>query len=240
MNALLISMISLFTLASPTGRDAASIRMYRGDAVDLKQRAPLYVEEHEERYTDGRRNMLITTYRDTEGRVIAKRSVDFSRSTLVPDFRTEDVRSGYMEGAERVAEGVRLYWRKTAEDPVEEKIVNIPSPAVVDAGFNNFVQERWDSIMDGQTLEMNFGLPFALDYYQFRLYKDEETVQNGRNAVVVRCEIDSFILRLFVQPIILVYDIETRRLVSYKGISNINDETGKSLLVNIEYNPFGP
>lgn len=240
MANLIISALTLITLSGSNSWDAVSTRTYKGEALDLKKRTPLYIEEHEEQYRDGARTFLATTYRDIEGRIIARRSVDFSKSTLAPDFQTEDLRSGYLEGAERVEGGVRLYWRKTTIDPLQERIVAVPSPAVVDAGFNNFVQERWDSIMRGERLQMYFALPFTLDYYRFRLYKDEEKVINGRNVAIVRCEIDNIVLRLFVKPIVLAYDTGTRRMVSYNGISNINDEEGKSHLVRIEYKPFGP
>lgn len=236
--SLMIGIVYFLTIGS--AMNVSSVRAYRGDALHLNREIPLYVEEHEERYENGERTMLVTTYRDTLGQVIARRMADFSGSTLTPDFRTEDLRTGYMEGAERVAEGIRLYWRRTADEPVQEKIVEIPSPAVVDAGFNNFVQEQWDEIKNGRTLKMYFGLPFKLDYYRFRIYQEEETSIGGRSLTIVNCEIDNFIIRLFVDPIVLTYDTETRRLVSYKGISNINDESGRSYLVKIEYNPFGP
>ena len=236
----LISLFSICASSNITESGTDYNLSYFGKATDLKQGIHIYTEVHEERYSNGSRKSLLTTYHDTAGKVIVRRSVDFSRSTLLPDFHTEDLRSGYMEGAEQVASGVRLYWRKSAKDSIEQKIVRIPSPAVVDAGFNNFVQERWDSLMKGEELEMYFGLPFTLDYYRFRLYKDGEKEFNGRNAVVVRCEIDNFILRLFAKPIILMYDTETRRMISYDGISNINDERGNSYNVNIQYDPFGP
>jgi len=240
MTTSLIGIISLWTLLGIGASDVSSDRTYRGVALDLQKEVPLYVEEHEERYRAGERTFLLTVYRGAEGRMIARRTADFSRSTLVPDFQTEDFRSGYLEGAERVAGGVRLYWRKSADDPIEERIVDIPSPAVVDAGFNNFVQEQWNALMKGEELQIHFGIPSSLDYYRFRIYKDEAILYEGRPAAVVLCEIDNFFIRLFVSPIVLVYDVETRRLVSYKGISNISDEQGNNHRVRIEYQPFGP
>jgi len=236
----LIGIISLSTLLGIGTSDVNNGRTYRGVALDLQKEVPLYVEEHEERYRAGERTFLLTVYRGTEGRIIARREADFSRSTLVPDFQTEDLRSGYLEGAERVAGGIRLYWRKSADGPIEERVVDIPSPAVVDAGFNNFVQEQWKALMNGEELQIHFGIPSSLDYYRFRIYKDEEILHNGRPAAVVLCEIDNFFIRLFVSPIVLVYDVETRRLVSYKGISNISDEQGNNHRVRIDYQPFGP
>lgn len=241
MLMLMTGFLSIVTLASFTGRDETlKTRTYRGEAVNPREQTAIYAEEHEEVYTSGERTQLLTTYRDATGKAIANRSVDFSSDKFAPTFRLEDLRTGYLEGAEVVPNGIRLYWRKSSNDPIQEKIANIPSPAVIDAGFNNFVQAHWDSVMTGEKLQMYFGVPFTLDYYRFRLYKDEEVTLNGRNAVVVKCDIDNFILRLFVKPIVLTYDIETRRMMSYEGISNINDDNGKSHFVRILYNPFGP
>lgn len=231
---------SLLQPGVPDRYDSDPPMVYRGDAVDLDERTPLYVEEHEEAFEGGTRIKLLTTYRDVTGDVIAKRTTDFSNNTLLPTFRLDDVRTGYVEGVEVHGDSVRLYWRNAGSEPMQEKIMAIPHPAIVDAGFNNFVQEQWDSLMGGATLEMNFGVPSKLDYYQFRLYKDSESMIDGRNVVVMKCDIDNFFLRIFVKPIVLTYDRESHRMVSYEGISNINNVDGKSYVVQILYNPFGP
>lgn len=227
-------------VGSPIADPVSNARSYRGVAVDLRTGAPLYVEEHQEEMIGGRRTRLTTVYRDVTGVQIAERTVEYVADRFVPIFRFEDKRSGYVEGAEHVDGDVRLFSREAKGDEVREKVISIPSPAVVDAGFNDFVQAHWDDMMAGKTMKMHFGVPSRLDYFRFRLYRVEEKLVDGKQAVVVRCEVDNMFLRWLVDPITLTYDEKSRRMVSYEGISNVSDEQGNSHLVRIVFDPIGP
>jgi hypothetical protein len=231
--SVLLMVLSLIPGLAPT-------RLFVGIATDLNEGKRLYAEEHEESYENGKRLRLTTTYRDVSKNVIAMRSVDFSQHPFMPDFRLENRRTGYVEGAEMVKGGLRLYVRRTTNEPLREKIMSVSQPTVVDAGFNNFVQTYWDSLMTGRKLYLNFAVPARLEYYGFRLYKDSETTVRGRRAVVVKCDVDNFMLRLFLDPIILTYDVESMRLISYEGISNISDDKGNNYVVRIAFSPLGP
>jgi hypothetical protein len=215
-------------------------RVFVGSATDMNHGRPLYAEEHEASYENGKPSRLTTTYRDELRNVIATRIVDFTQHAFTPDFRLENRRTGYVEGAEMVNGGLRLYVRRATHEPIEEKIVALSQPTVVDAGFNNFVQTYWDSLMTGRKLYLNFAVPSRLDYYGFRLYKDSETTVGGRRVVVVKCDIDNFVLRFLLRPIVLKYDVESTRLIAYEGISNISDDKGDNYFVKIAFNPLGP
>jgi hypothetical protein len=241
---MIMSIVLLFVIyagiAGSSERESTPSAKYEGVALDLKSNTVLYIEGHEEFIENGKRVGLKTSYRDPWGKVIVQRTVTFKENEMTPTFRTEDFRNGYLEGAEVRGDSVRLYWRKNYSSALNEKTIVIPGPAAVDAGFNNFIQRNWDDLIRGMKRQFNFGAPFALDYYGFHVYKTEEKIVGGRKQMVVQCEIDNFIIRLFVTPIVLTYDIESRRLVEYAGISNINNDKGKSHFVRIQYNPFGP
>jgi hypothetical protein len=231
--SVLLMALSLIPILEPT-------RLFVGIATDLNGGKRLYAEEHEESYRNGKRLRLTTTYRDESKNVIATRIVDFSQHPFIPDFRLENRRTGYMEGAEMVKGGLRLYVRRTTNEPLREKIISVPSPAVVDAGFNSFVETHWDSLMTGRKLYLNFAVPARLEYYGFRLYKESEATVRGKRAVVVKCDVDNFMLRLFLDPIILTYDVESMKLISYEGISNISNDNGDNYFVRIAFSQLGP
>ncbi len=229
------------TLAATATTDRVPRTAYDGSAVDLRSLREVYVERHEEDVTNGLRTGLRSTYVGTDGVVWATRTVDFSKNQFVPDFSFEDRRTGYVVGAEwKGADVVRFYERDGATAPLVEKTVRIPGTAVVDAGFNNYVQQNWDALASGRKLYFNFGAPFAMDYYGFRVYKHGERQEGDRKFMVVKLDIDNFVIRLFLDPIVLTYDTEARRLVSYEGISNILDDAGDSYRVRISYDPYGP
>ena len=220
--------------------DVSTTRNYTGRASSLNERKHIYAEEHQEVYEKGKRVRLNTTYRNELNNVIATRTSDFSRHEFMPDFRLENRLTGYMEGAEKVDGGVRLFVRNATGEPISEKTVKIPQPAVLDAGFNSFVQVHWDSLITGRKLLVNFGVPSRLDYYSFRLYKDGETRIDGRRVLIVKFDVDNFVLRFLVDPIILKYDTETKRMISYEGISNLSDGKGKNYVVKIDFGTDGP
>lgn len=229
------------SLATAGSADRSSRTAYDGTAVDLKTRLPVYTERHEEQVVNGVRVGLRSTYLGADGSLWATRRVDFSKNPLVPDFEFEDRRTGYRLGAEsRGVDSVRFYERDGASAPLVEKVVRIPGTAVVDAGFNNFVQSNWETIASGRKMYFNFGAPFAMDYYGFRVYKDGERTEGNRRFMIVKLDIDNFVIRLFLDPIVLTYDMDARRLVSYEGISNILDAAGESYVVRISYDPYGP
>jgi hypothetical protein len=213
---------------------------YVGSAVARSGGMVLYAEEHEEFYEDGRRIRLNTIFRSQEQGVLATRSVDFSRNPFLPDFVMEDRRTGYLEGAEMTTGGIRLFVRRNKLEGTRDAIIPLEKAMVVDAGFNNFIQAHWDSLIAGNKLFMKFGVPARLDSYGFRVYRDGETLVNGKRAFLVKCDIDNFILRLFLDPIMLTYDSESRRLLVYEGISNISNERGENHVVKIMYQPYGP
>ena len=70
--------------------------------------------------------------------------------------------------------------------------------------------------------------------------KDREETFAGRNTLVVRFESDFWFIRLFVDPVIVWYDVETRRALQYEGISNIYNEKGKSYIVRVTFDKPGP
>ena len=237
---LLVPLSWVFGFVALSETDVRPSPRYEGLALERTSGLPVYKEEHEDILESGKRTGLRTIYRDMRNNIIAKRIVSYKESETVPTFQTEDFRDGYLEGAGVRGDSVRLYWRRNFDQAMQEKTILIPGPAVVDAGFNNLIQQHWDELFGGKKIQFNFGAPFALDYYGFRVFKKDEMVFEGRQQIVMQCEIDNFIIRLFVKPIVLTYDAESRRLVAYEGISNINNDKGKSYFVRIQFHPFGP
>lgn len=208
------------------------------EAFDLKTGRPVYTEERVQ-YDDGTQPGLWTfVYRNEDGHAIVSRQVDFRKDALKPDFVLEDSRDGYLEGSETTREGIRVYARRRAGDAIREKLLSVPEPAVVDAGFNFFIEENWVRLQSGKKLYFNFVAPIEQDYFGFRLYRVGNTQVGGISAAVFHVDIDNFLLRLLVDPIVLTYNESTRQLLMYEGISNINNDKGKSHRVRMifDYN----
>ena len=213
---------------------------YVGNAVDLKTGKLIYTEEHEAFYENEVNVRSVITYRDEKKNVIGKKEIAFEGTSAVAAFRREDYRFGTVESAEPVGTGIKLVNKVDAKTAAKEEVVEIPKPMAIDAGLNNLVRNHWDALAKGDKINFNLGVPSQLDYFSFRLLKVKDETVAGKKAVVVRFESDHWYIRLFVDPVIVWYDAETRRAVRYEGISNIYNEQGKSYQVRVTFDKPGP
>jgi hypothetical protein len=196
----------------------------------------LYTEEFTDRFIDGKHFETLTDYFDPSHKKIAQRVLDFRKSKYAPDFTTEDLRSGYMEGAEIVGDKIKLFNRKSKNLEVNEKLMSIPSPVVVDGGFNQFIKANWATLEKGEIITFHFAIPARLDYFTLRAVKVEST----ETEMKIRVEPDKAVLRWIAEPIIVNYSKDTRRIMSYQGQSNISDEKGNSFVMKLVYPKKGP
>ena len=230
-SSILVWLYSLISLSSPS----TSIVTLTTNAFDITKGILLYTEIRMQMDRNGIPGEWNFEYRDQNGILIVTRNVNFTANALRPSFELKDLRNGYLEGAEVVPNGIRVYSGGSADDPFREKTLQVPEPAIVDAGFNYYIAQHFNRLIQGEKLTFNFVAPSQLDYFGFRMYMDKQMQYKGRSAVLIKMDIDNFFLRLFVDPIKLIYDTQTRSLVMYEGISNIYNEEGKSYKVRMEF-----
>lgn len=212
-------------------------RKYRGIASDLKQNKEIYSENHVESYFNGKLNSKTTYYIASESKdTIARRTMNFKNNMYRPDFRLEDFRSGYIEGAEIISNSkVKVFTRESYNEELESKIIDIPGDFVVDGGLTNFFRTNWGKLLNGEIIEFYFITPAKLDYFKFRVYSMGKINHNGVDGLKIRLEINNWFLRQLVDPVDIIYSLDNKEILSYRGISNINDNNGKSYKVLIDY-----
>lgn len=209
---------------------------YTGYAYEEGTSDLIYTEEFTDSFVDGKHIETQTAYFDPNRRKIAHRVLDFRKSKFAPDFRTEDLRTGYLEGAEISGEGVRLFRRKSKDSKEEEKVMNIPQPVVIDGGFNQFIKSKWENLEKGETITFQFAVPARLDYFTLRATK----AGSSDTEMLIEVEPDKPLLRWLGSAIIVRYSKDTRRIKSYEGQSNISDEKGNSFVMKLVYPRKGP
>lgn len=211
-------------------------RNYSGSAFDLNNGKFLYKEYHEERYSEKKISESITDYRNQQNILLSRRVMIFKDDLTKPKFELKDFRSGYIEGSEVLSNNeVKVYTRKNKDSELEEKVLTPEEPFVIDGGLTYFFIKNWNRLMNNETVEFNFIAPAKLDYFRFRVSKNSIINIGGRRGLQLKLEINSFILRPFVDPIYITYDLETQKILNYKGISNVNNDQGKSYYVQIDY-----
>lgn len=215
-------------------------KIYSSRAYNKADGKYIYSEQHKEIYSGNRIIESVTKYLNTANKPLSERVMKFSDDLSKPSFVLNDFRTGYMEGAEILKNNkVKVYTRETYNDPLQEKIVTVAEPFVIDGGLTFFFRKNWDRLMAGETIEFNFIAPAKLDYYRFRVSKSSITTIANRKGLKLKLEINNFILRQFVSPVYITYALDNKDILYYEGISNINDDNGKSYSVRIDFSMNG-
>lgn len=233
MRLLLLVIVALLVPAAPALAQASQ-RCFIGYAYHLDTGDFAYTETHHQTLKNGQPVTWQITYRDTQGNTIAIKTMHFKAHPFVPVYRLEILADGYVEGI-RHDGGWVMYRREHTGADVETKAFAISPPMAGDSGFAPFVQAHFDALMDGQTLTFSFVVAGRLDVIDMQAYRIQDTSFEGKPAVQFKVDLDSWLLNLFVNPIILVYSPDTQRLLEYRGISNMHGSDGEPYPVRVSY-----
>lgn len=220
-----IILLVLLFLASPAG--ALS---FKGTARDLESKAVLYFEEHElEPGEKGLVKQLRTRYLRPDGTPLATISSDFTRHPTVPEAVFDDPRFKRRESATHSADGLQVTLRVEVDGKqLHQKTFPVTERLVVGQGFDNFIRKNFDTLTK-KTIPLTFGVMAKADVYDFLGTSRPGPV--GRFGI----KIDSMFLRLFLDELQVDYDPATKRLMRYRGLSNIISDQGKDQQVDITY-----
>jgi hypothetical protein len=132
-------------------------------------------------------------------------------------------------------EGVVVHVEHRLGDKRRRKTLRLDAarPLVVGPGFNDFIKANWDALLEGRTLVCDFVVPSRLQLVSFRIRHTPGGPPGGGHRFTVSA--DNVLLRLLAPELNVEYDRETRRLMSYAGPSNVNDERNGQQDVVIRY-----
>lgn len=207
---------------------------FYGYAYDLESGKYLYTEVHQPTYENGKEVASTIRYYAPDGAEIGKKTLDYRADPYVPKFRFDLPDEGYAEAIVSNGETVELLKISGKGKPEKRKSLKREGATGADSGFNHVVQDNLGKLMKGEALQFRFMIAGQLDSYRFKIRKTGDTTFEGRPAVKLIAEADS-LLRFVAPDLTLVYDIESKRLVEYKGVSNIHGSDGKAYNARIVY-----
>jgi len=231
---------SLLTLAAAAHADAADeYVIYSGVANARHSDDFLYGERHALFFRNGRVAERVVLYTCRDGSAFARKTVSYT-NPLVPDFLFENANDGMREGIREASGDVpnpaaRTVFYRDRTDAVE-KSGPVPdvSGLVADAGFDEFVQSHWDSLVSGKTLEMRFLLPSRLVDYGFQVQRVGGENIHGTPTEVFRLRL-SGIWGWLLPGIDVYYSTADRVLVRYDGLSDLQDASGHNFKATIGF-----
>lgn len=224
----------LLFACAPAAALAADVVRWTGYAYDLDTGQSVYSERHEAVVEDGRSLSARVDYLDPSGRPIAAKTLTFT-SPLLPLFSLEDSRIGYREGVRREGRGLVTFIREPGR--TEDETRPVSAEAVADAGFDQFMRQHFEALAQGERKVFDFIVPSQLRALRFRVEKVGTTRRDGLDLLQLRLQPDGFILRNLVRAVELDYDVATRQLYEYRGISNVRQPNGDSYRARIVFPP---
>jgi len=215
------------------GSAGADTLCFIGTALSLSDNHTLYTEQYEDiRDETGKPESTRVRYLTADGSRLADKYLQYGNHPYAPDVTFVNHLTGYQEQLEWQADGkVRLSYQERHRPPHHATLA-VTEPVVADAGFNVFLQEHLPQLAAGETLHFHFLNPARLSWYRFSA--QGKPLANG--DLEVRIKPESLLLRWLVQPIALQYSRQDKRLLEYRGQTNISLEGDQTLQARIEYN----
>ncbi|WP_347331405.1 hypothetical protein [Marinimicrobium locisalis] len=197
--------------------------------------SPVYEERYTPRTDAGQAEVH---YVDAEGKRIALKALDYTRGDIHPSYRLEDQRLDRIWGAQWSSDKQITLKRGDTENP-ESETVKAKARQVIDAGFDPFIQQSWKALLDGEKVTFHFAFPNRLTNVKLRAERmgaeDSPLHHKEREWVYFRIRVDSTLLSLFADDLYLAYGKSDRRLMVFRGRSNIPDDSGEGRDVEIRY-----
>lgn len=203
-----------------------------GAAYDPDSQAHLYSEAY---CSSGDALAREVIYRDADNRLLAHKLLNYQTGPATPSYRQNNLYAGESIAVEvrqdivamTVTDGAGM--SKTVNASIDANL-----PLVVDAGFDAFVRDNWEELVSGQSKRFQFPFAGRESLVNLRIRPAQCSYEAGTNQCFL-LELDNWALRLVVDPIELGYDEGSRRLVRYRGLSNIGDGKGEGQVVDIRY-----
>lgn len=213
---------------------AAADGSFYGYAYDLDSGKYLYTEVHSPVFEAGREVSSTIAYFAPDGRKIGHKTLDYRTDPYVPKFRLDLTEEGYAEAITANGERIELLKVSGKNKPEVRKSTARKGLTAADSGFNHLVQDKLPELLMGKEVSFRFVVAGELDSFQFKINQVGEGTFEGRPAVKLLVQADS-LLRFVAPDLKLMYDPVSKRLLEYKGVSNLHDSSGKAYNARIVY-----
>lgn len=217
---LLLAGLALTSVAEETGTTA-----FTGTAYDLDSGDLLYTEEHRLERADGVPQRETVRYLTPDGDELARKDMTYWEPAR-PAYRLTVVDPERTETVEPDADGVSV-------DSVESGFLNWSDDDnyVIDGGFHYFILDHFDTLLEGNSVEFQFLAPTRTRWLGLRL----RPVEQADGQLKLELNVRNRLLSLVISDIELTYDIDSRRLLRYAGLTNLPKPGGGNYSAAIDY-----
>ncbi len=230
MNLRISIFLTVFALLTP----AAAIQADQlvGDATDLNSGEPLYTEVHTFSERDGQRVMQ-SQYIAPDQTQLAERQVIYADSQVV-SYQLNLMALEYREQIRRSDNLVSFEIDSAAQEIKRGSVeVKTNSDTIIDAGFNDYLLEQWDVLLQGETKRFYFASTARMDLVKLQVSMDSKL--SDESMAVFSMTAANPVVRLLIKPVKVGFYRDSKQLAYYQGISNLKGQDGKAYRVEISF-----
>jgi hypothetical protein len=190
-----------------------------------------YVEKHKEEYESNSILKSSTNYDHPAGKTLAQLTTEHRPLLTVPKHHFVDKRSGYEHGLVITKNIFQCFKREESGKERESFNCQPNGNSFSSKGLHFYLQQNLTNFNDDLDETIDFILPGKMDRFKFKLYVKKRT----KDDITFELKIKSWILRAFAPKMTLKYSLKTKKLLEYKGPSNILNKDGDVKQVRIIY-----
>ena len=172
----------------------------------------LYTIEREEKKTDSN-EILIIKHLNQEGVLAVEEIATFEKNQLQKYELSYPLSQEF--GKVTIADG-KAHFSYTKDGKTKEDTEKWSDNFIVGLSLKNYIQSNWDSLINGNTLKVRFGVPDRIESVGFSLFRVKEN-EKDNHSIVVKMKPTSFLIAALVDPIYFNFDIKTKELNSFIG-----------------------
>jgi hypothetical protein len=206
---------------------------YSGHAAAPQDRRFLYGEKHILVFRGGALAERVVLYTCKDGSAFARKTSSYVKPEA-PDFLLEDASNGMREGVRSEGGARQVFFRAALSDRERTKTLHEASDLVVDTGFDVFVRNRWQALVEGGDLPMRFLVPSHLSDMGFIVRYVRADQIDGVPVDVFRLTLSNVFGRL-VPGIDVYYSTQDHVLMRYVGLSDLLDASGNNIRADIAF-----
>jgi hypothetical protein len=168
---------------------------------------------------------LWVLYQCPDGRPFARKHLPATTRPQARGYVWEDRRSGQMAEVQVVDGAVSVGWKEDVGSALRQRRLALPPAAVIDAGFDAAVRQQWPALMRGERISLPFLLPGRQRFYPVEVRRNGQVPWRGIRAQSIEVSLDTWYGGI-APRLSLVYADTDRRLLEFRGTSNLRDARG--------------
>ncbi|HFK2920027.1 TPA: hypothetical protein ACGY72_001192 [Stenotrophomonas maltophilia] len=194
-------------------------------AASLADGTPAYREVHwMQSSEDGAERWV--EYLCPEGTPFARKRLPPSRQVQARGYQLQDRRSGQEAAVRLDGREVRVLWKESQSATTRTGELTLPDGAVIDAGFDAAVRLHWQALMRGEVVRMPFLVPGRQRFFPVKVVHRGAVRWQGIAAQSIEVGLDAWYGGV-APHLTLTYADTDRRLLEFRGTSNLRDAQGR-------------